>query len=389
MELEFDKEIDAILRRAGSARGVLVGDSPPEPKKHLDADVIAAFAENALPDAAKQLYTKHFADCDRCRRILTHTILMNAEADVTAADSAVAIPTAEPHVPWYVKLFKTQNLALAMGALVLVFGGLITYVGLQKRSQSTTADVAQVKDPAPVHSASFDNNAAQAANVPAEQSPMAAANTAANAANVISSGSAIAMSSPTGSLAPDSLSRSDADAAKEKQPAAEDKFKSADSVSTTDSKTVASAPAPPPATGGAAPGARAETKPEPAKPTDSKDDESTLPIRGRSVENLNMRDMPPAALKKSGPTRSGPMGNNQTQTQSNVGDMAVTRRSGGKTFQNRDGAWYDMAYHGQSTSDYRRGTDEYKKLDGGLRKIADSIGGTVVVVWKDKAYRIQ
>ena len=62
---------------------------------------------------------------------------------------------------------------------------------------------------------------------------------------------------------------------------------------------------------------------------------------------------------------------------------------GGKTFNNRDGAWYDAAYNGQATADYRRGTAEYKKLDSGLRNVADTVGGTVVVVWKSKAYRIQ
>jgi len=38
MDLEFDKEMDALLRRA-AGRGVLVGD---DPKKHMDADAIAA-----------------------------------------------------------------------------------------------------------------------------------------------------------------------------------------------------------------------------------------------------------------------------------------------------------------------------------------------------------
>ena len=69
--------------------------------------------------------------------------------------------------------------------------------------------------------------------------------------------------------------------------------------------------------------------------------------------------------------------------------MTVKRKVGGKTFDNRNGAWYDSAYRGQTTTNYRRGTDEYKKLDRGLRNIADTIGGTVVVVWKEKAYRIQ
>lgn len=69
--------------------------------------------------------------------------------------------------------------------------------------------------------------------------------------------------------------------------------------------------------------------------------------------------------------------------------MPLTRTVSGKTFNKRDGAWYDSAYRGQATVNVRRGTDEFKKLDGGLRNIAITLGGTVVVVWKEKTYRIQ
>jgi hypothetical protein len=36
----------------------------------------------------------------------------------------------------------------------------------------------------------------------------------------------------------------------------------------------------------------------------------------------------------------------------------------------------------------RRGSHEFKKLDSGLRSIANELYGTVVIVWKGKAYRI-
>ena len=53
MELEFDKEIDAILRKARSDVGVTASN-------HLDADMMAAFAENALPERAKLLCGRAF-----------------------------------------------------------------------------------------------------------------------------------------------------------------------------------------------------------------------------------------------------------------------------------------------------------------------------------------
>ena len=69
MELEFDKEIDALLRKARS------GTSVAGRGEHLDADAIAAFAEGALPAAARKTYTAHFADCDSCRKALSHHVI--------------------------------------------------------------------------------------------------------------------------------------------------------------------------------------------------------------------------------------------------------------------------------------------------------------------------
>ena len=84
MELEFDKEIDAILRRG---RGDL-GAAAAVTGSHLDADAVAAFVEKALPDKAKRLYMEHFADCGGCRKLLTQSILMNQTAATEAAGAA-------------------------------------------------------------------------------------------------------------------------------------------------------------------------------------------------------------------------------------------------------------------------------------------------------------
>ena len=105
------------------------------------------------------------------------------------------------------------------------------------------------------------------------------------------------------------------------------------------------------------------------------------------------REAVPQTNKKTGPNRA--VGPRQTQiensmnTQSVAGIASGTRTAGGRTFVPRNGVWYDSAYHGQATVNVRRGTDEFKKLDGGLRNIANAVGSTVVVVWKNKAYRIQ
>jgi hypothetical protein len=61
----------------------------------------------------------------------------------------------------------------------------------------------------------------------------------------------------------------------------------------------------------------------------------------------------------------------------------------GRTFELRQGAWYDTSYRGQGTINVRRNTETYRKLDRGLRSIAENLIGTIVTVWNGKAYRIQ
>lgn len=141
MELEFDKEINAILRKARPAKGVL-----PETEAHVDADAIAAFSENALPEKTRTMYIRHFADCDDCRMLLSHAVQMNTEA-APALENVPAVPVIETVVPWYQPIFRMPNLAVAMGALVFVFSGVLGFVVLQNRSRESNARVAQIEAP--------------------------------------------------------------------------------------------------------------------------------------------------------------------------------------------------------------------------------------------------
>ncbi|MEP6903348.1 MAG: hypothetical protein ABJA66_16590 [Actinomycetota bacterium] len=95
-----------------------------------------------------------------------------------------------------------------------------------------------------------------------------------------------------------------------------------------------------------------EQKPQPKL---SAPQTSTLPINGRNQKSL-----------------SGAM-----------------RSVGGKTFNNVGGIWFDSAYSNQKQKTVNRGTSDYQKLDSGLRSIAGQFSGTVILVWKSKAYRIQ
>ena len=373
MELEFDKEIDAILRKGRSGQVAAVKAAT---ASHLDADSISAFAENALPPRAKLLYMEHFADCDRCRKDLSQVVRMNSAAvaaDVTAVAS-VATAAAEPAASWLSRLFRTPNLAMAMGALVLTFGGVLGYLVIQNRNNTQNSTISQVTEQEQNKGGPFVNGDAPAVSnsanaVAANATPPAAPSMPTTAANTAANSTGAGTGSATETKQPDSGYSMDG---------------------TTDiSKSGEVAPAAP------------VTVNKPAaveEPKDSEDKAKERSVDEKRARNESddraSRDSSPGAPKKTdtGPVRSGPRQDNtlQNQTQNQiVGGVSATRSSGGKNFESRNGVWYDSAYKGQSTTSVKRGSEKYIRLDSGLRSVADSLGGTVVIVWKDKAYRIQ
>src|SRR6266550_9167397 len=78
MKQAKNNEIDLLLRklargqRAGSIRssldaGLVAAD---EEDRHLDADELNSYAENAVPSASRARYTDHLAECAMCRKIV-------------------------------------------------------------------------------------------------------------------------------------------------------------------------------------------------------------------------------------------------------------------------------------------------------------------------------
>lgn len=373
MDFEFDKEIDAILRKA---RG---DETAVSPGAHLDADEISAFAENALPDAARQRYTAHLADCARCRKILSNVFVYNAEAVAETASSAVSVESAEASVPWYRRLFAFPQAAYAMGAMVLLFTGFFGYLILQNLPGSSndvsySANTATNPASAPAKertSAMSNSNAASSANTTTTNSTTTAnapfqsgsANSAANTARLSTSNTTTAATPP-----PSALAQPENNPAAEVQPMATPAPKPQVKDDEADKNLAKVAPATPtnnPNASGAALQRNERSKEE----SDSADGSS----QSRTPEDKSKnRRATPNAMKK--------------QSDSGAGEQ---RSVGGKTFNNVGGIWFDSAVGKQRQKTVRRGSSEYQKLDGGLRSIADSLGGTVVILWGGKAYRIQ
>ena len=399
MELEFDKEIDSLLRQASPGKTITISEFA---GVHLDADEIAAFVENAVPERTRGSFVQHFAGCDPCRTSLSNAIRLRSDEGIESAESVVA-PVAEQAVPWYRRFLLFPNLAYVMGGLVLLFAGFIGLSVLNRSTSNSSFEMSKTSSteaPAAAPQYAMNNNASGSS-----------ANAAANSANAVSAVNVAP--SPDGSA--DELSESEM--ARGKGPAAP-----AD-VDDSPRMSQPTAAAPPPAPGlvpskdrgFVTDGVDAQRSRElRAEPQASAKPEEQKLMGGASPSTQDSRN---AQLQQVPANTKGPFvqrndsRNDQRAIQENrirdaEADLAKRKATtvpgkapapketsdrkqvSGKTFEFRSGVWYDAAYSGQRTTNVRRNTEDYRKLDRGLRSIAESFSGTVVSVWNGKAYRI-
>ncbi len=373
MEFEFDKEMDALLRKA--AKGGQA--AAPALDSHLDADEISMFAENAMPDTSKPRVIKHLADCSRCRTILSNVIVLNREAGIEPIAETVAEAAAEPQpkTSWIAALLSTKALAFGFGALALLFVGFLGIGFLSNlnsgETQMAKADKTNTAErevqPAAGLSESNSNNKADS-------------NTNADSPDNDASNDLTAGDSNTGVLAPNSNAVTGKDTALRNQPA-DDEFtgsrKDLGRLRSNESKVVSESreesmadmaevdAAPPPAPVSAPPA----VQPEPSG--------SVLTTRGATVSKAKKEV--PAAEKQ----------DKNSDADGSGRSVSDARQVNGKNFTRKNGVWYDAAYKNQATTKLRRGTPAFTALYSGVRDIVNHLDGTVIVVWKSKAYRIQ
>ncbi len=344
MDSEFDKDIDVILRRSRWA--VLAGDSKFEDGTHPDADQFAAFAENLIPGASRAKLISHFADCARCRSVLSNLMSMSEAEE--AAPATVAEPVAEP---WYRRLFAFPQIAYSMGALVLVFSAFFVYIAY--RGLETANDVSQVTEP----TFSRPANSSTAANV---QIPDANSNSNRTVSNTAS----LATPMPTAverraddqAVGGESSSNTGPDLAGRKdEKAAETREVLKSDAPAGESKRSAPVAAQPTA------GASVEDR---VRDVDVTADKNKI-----ETEELRTRSAPKVPSPKKAPDTD-------------------SRQIGSRLFTKRDGVWIDSQYGSQPLTSVRRGSDDFNKLDSEVRSIADRLTGPVIVVTNGRAVRI-
>ncbi|CAN5673705.1 hypothetical protein BH24ACI2_BH24ACI2_11860 [soil metagenome] len=368
MEFEFDKEIDALLRQTAKGETAFSGENPQSAihNLHLDADEISAFAENALPGMAKQRYTAHLANCNSCRKNLSNLILRNPEAksETVHAEETTAISSM---IPWHKRLFAFPNLAYTMGALVLVFSGIIGFVVVQNMNNPQNPEVSQISEKTQSNNGIFQSN--ETAPPPTGYASNANMVLNSNAASVYSTNS---MTTNVPTMNSNMSAVASKPTVSPNAPPKEEPHREDDLALPKDKTNMQ-------LDGGNA-GSVAEEKQEIKKETE-KNVGSTNAVKSATTQ--------PKSAELSVSERNAVSDAPSTKLKRNSLPNTETTTVGGKTFKRQDNVWIDSAYNRQSTANITRGTKQYKKLDKDLRVIAENLGGTIVVVWKEKAYRIQ
>ena len=388
---------------------------------HLDADEMSAYAEGALPEAARSRYFAHLADCDSCRKLVTDlTLAASISNEGKARIAALDIKPPTSWRKWLGAIFSPPVLRYGVPALAL-FAVIIVAI-VATRSQREAASVAQNKDGSGYSAPADAPGLSKAGNT-------AATGTAQNHSNsnaapfseqqsqtqpVVVGTPLPATSAPLEEAAPAVSQNTVAKPATSQADDAKDK--SGEFVGGKREQDEVAAAAPPPAPKSPVLSAPAATEPEnrdrreaqkESKVAEKGDD--ALPMNGRAAGGVIVNKKMETNEDREGAGRTTSTTTaRSTQNQvrrkpsaaakSGPADMATekersaeTRNVGGRYFQRQGSAWVDTAYNSsRSTTNIRRGSEQYRALvadEPGLRTIAEQLGGEVLVVWKSRAYR--
>ena len=403
-----DSEMDVLLRRYAK---VTAGTKSTD---HLEPDELNAFAEGTLPAAARAHYLSHLADCNDCRRIVTELVAASGRVEqVGAAPPRPAVTESWGHRIG--TFFAPARLRYAVFAVILVAVAGIGFAIWRGSHGRPTDLVAQSKQTADQNAHPVSQSQEPSVNgvVSPERSPAVA-----KAVPQPTAASAVDQKLPvTSAVSPPPSKPADA-FAQQKEIAPVSTARAAEPSA----NTAAPSYAPPP---------RVETERADTRSREQQNlDLIHGPQRGESVEKSKSMDdrsrgtadfaktrdedgartgsdqpgakeeskNAPTARKRSEPRTAGLLGQSaagerQEEPKSDKAappEEADTRTVGGRKFKRQGNAWVDVKLKSSmSLKTISRGSEDFEKLDSGLRSIAQQFGGPVVVVWKGKAYRIQ
>lgn len=460
MKPEFDKEIDALLR-AGDGRSKADGTTSARgvARDHLDADELAAFAENALPAAARTRYFAHLADCDDCRHAATRLTLAANVAHAQDVSEAVA---ANKHhgvdkinaASWRERvaaLFAPRAWRYAMPVVALLCVGVIALVVMRRVPDAGTelarndeesqhsragASVAHDENHATVNEAQQSPEAATKAE--SNDAPAAPKQVASETARGETKASKDQVASPSASGAGGGTAGSASNVAP-----SEVATRRVEELPTTTQQLSVNTPAPVPPTASreaqTLPSLATQATPVPPVNEDrlemakqekikksadvvereqaqpkvrrarDRDESDNQSVNGqRSANRTTTRNVPDApatsaganAASKPSPRQAAPAREDSRKDDDQSSDVTrakslatETRTVAGRKFRREGDAWIDTAYKsGAATTVVRRNSEQFRALvadEPEIGRVANALGGEVVVVWHGRAYRIK
>jgi hypothetical protein len=402
-----DKDMDVLIGRyaKGGAKGT--------PVEHPDADELNAFAEGALPPSARQRYLSHFADCDDCRKLVSQL------AVTTGAGVEARVPASQPiAAPWWKKLsvvFAIPTLRYAAFAVVLLAVGGVGFLAWRQPAQRNTEMVAQNQP---------QTNPVEAVKPATNQEPVVTRNENTQPSSntsipqpTVSSTSDQNQSGLTTLSPPPPPKPADAVAGKEPAPVVGGAARADDAPRAQSSPSYAPAPAPRTETYQMESRERAQQTPGAIaggpRRNESSDKYKTIDRVGDFAKARDEDSNRAAPTQRAGENKLEDAKRERTASQvvtvspKSIGELPAearksagmgssseeapeTRSVGGRKFKRQGNAWVDSKLKSSmSVRTVGRGSEEFDKLDSGLRSIAKQLSGEIVVVWKGKAYRIK
>ena len=101
-------------------------------RDHLDADELSAYAENALPAAARARYTEHLAECSRCRELVVQLSSVSGVVPLLSTATRFTEPSGLRN--FLASLFSPMVLRYAVPALGLIVVAAIGFVRSASKS---------------------------------------------------------------------------------------------------------------------------------------------------------------------------------------------------------------------------------------------------------------
>ena len=390
-----NNEVDLLLRALARRRdesalqgGSASGDGKRVSADHLDADELNSYAEGVVPAVARGRYTEHLADCEACRSIVIGL------TQATGGANRYEFPEPQSGLSFWqtlTALFTPAVLRYAVPALVLTAVIGIGFLAL--RQQPQTDFIAQVQpenSQTPQSKTGSDSRSEPSATIQNETR---------SATNTGTTNDQSTLKDKKDQVSQPPLSSTESPVAK--APLAKDAGAAGVGAGVSDLRPgyapepKAAAPPPP------EPLLEAEKSAElarerPAKREDqdrSRDEYKNQPSDDVHGPNRSTAQRSTTALPSGGRVGGLMAKRAPSADQNKKGNEVGTRSLSGRHFTREGDAWVDTAYDpSRATIKVTRGSDQFRALvadEPGIRSIAEQLNGVVIVVWKNRAYRIQ